>query len=313
MAKHVAVLMGGWSGEREISLVSGAAVNDALKAAGYKVTTIDMGRDIGALLPKLHPRPDVVFNALHGRYGEDGCVQGLLEILNIPYTHSGVMASAIAMNKPMAKKLFAEAGIRCPPGEVVSRDAVLKRDVMRRPYVVKPLNEGSSLGVRIVTKADDARPFAHAAWPYGDEVLVERYIPGREITVAVMGDRALGALELRPRGGFYDYDAKYSADPLRAAEHIVPAPLPKAAYKEALRLALLAHQALGCRGVSRADLRYDDTRRGKPGRTGQFYLLEVNTQPGMTPRSLVPEIAAQAGISFRQLVVWMVENARCDW
>jgi D-alanine-D-alanine ligase len=184
MTKHVAVLMGGWSGEREISLVSGAAVNDALKAAGYKVTTIDMGRDIGALLPKLNPRPDVVFNALHGRYGEDGCVQGLLEILNIPYTHSGVMASALAMNKPMAKRLFAEAGIRCPKGIVATRAAVMKKDVVARPYVVKPLNEGSSLGVRIVTKADAKRPFDNAAWPYGDEVLVERYIPGREITVA---------------------------------------------------------------------------------------------------------------------------------
>lgn len=312
MAKHVAVLMGGWSGEREVSLVSGAAVNDALKAAGYKVTTIDMGRDIGALLPRLSPRPDVVFNALHGRYGEDGCVQGLLEILNIPYTHSGVMASAIAMNKPMAKKLFAEAGIPCPPGEIASRGAVLKGDIMRRPYVVKPLNEGSSLGVRIITKDDETRPFAHAAWPYGDEVLVERYIPGREITVAVMGDKALGALELRPHGGFYDYDAKYSTDPNRAAEHIVPAPLPAAAYKEALRLGLLAHQALGCRGVSRADFRYDDTKSRKSKKAGDLYLLEVNTQPGMTPRSLVPEIAAESGISFQELVVWMVENARCD-
>lgn len=312
MAKHVAVLMGGWSGEREVSLVSGAAVNDALKNAGYKVTTIDMGRDIGALLPKLSPRPDVVFNALHGRYGEDGCVQGLLEILNIPYTHSGVIASALAMNKPMAKKVFESVGIRCAPGEIVSRDVALKRDVMRRPYVVKPLNEGSSLGVRIVTKNDEARPFAHAAWPYGDEVLVERYIPGREITVAVMGDRALGALELRPHSGFYDYDAKYSSDPNRAAEHVVPAPLAKSAYKEVLSLALRAHRALGCRGVSRADFRYDDTKRKGSRKAGRFYLLEVNTQPGMTPRSLVPEIAADSGISFQQLVVWMVENARCD-
>jgi D-alanine-D-alanine ligase len=311
MTKHVAVLMGGWSGEREISLISGAAVNDALKAARYKVTTIDMGRDIGALLPKLNPRPDVVFNALHGRYGEDGCVQGLLEILNIPYTHSGVMASVLAMNKPMAKRLFAEAGILCPPGEVAPRDRVLARDVMRRPYVVKPLNEGSSLGVRIVTKNDEARPFEHAAWPYGEEVLIERFIPGREITVAVMGDKALGALELRPHGGFYDYEAKYSSDPKRAAEHVVPAPLPPRAYKEALRLALAAHRTLGCRGVTRADFRYDDTK-ARRGKIGQFYLLEINTQPGMTPRSLVPEIAAESGISFQELVVWMVENARCD-
>ena len=310
MTKHVAVLMGGWSGEREVSLVSGAAVNDALKAAGYKVTTIDMGRDIGALLSRLSPRPDVVFNALHGRYGEDGCVQGLLEILNVPYTHSGVMASAIAMNKPMAKRLFAEAGIQCPPGQVAARDTVLRGDPMPRPYVVKPLNEGSSLGVRIVTEKDEARTFDHAAWPYGEEVLVEQYIPGREITVAVMGDRALGALELRPRSGFYDYDAKYSSDPLRAADHLVPAPLPPRAYKEVLRLGLLAHRALGCRGVTRSDLRYDDTQlAAKSQDMGDFYLLETNTQPGMTPRSLVPEIAAEAGISFQELVVWMVENA----
>ncbi|MFZ0693361.1 MAG: D-alanine--D-alanine ligase [Alphaproteobacteria bacterium] len=313
MKKHVAVLMGGWSGEREVSLVSGAAVNDALKAAGYKVTTIDMGRDIGALLPKLNPRPDVVFNALHGRYGEDGCAQGLLEILNIPYTHSGVMASAIAMNKPMAKRLFEDAGIPCAPGRIAHRDEVLKGDIMRRPYVVKPLNEGSSLGVRIVTKKDEKRPFDHASWPYGDEVLVERYIPGREITVAVRDDEPLGALELRPQGGFYDYDAKYSSDIKRAAEHVMPAPLPAKAYKEALRLALLAHLTLGCRGVSRADFRYDDTgATPKSKKSGKLYLLEINTQPGMTPRSLVPEIAAHAKISFRDLVVWLVENARCD-
>jgi len=313
MTKNVAVLMGGWSGEREISLVSGAAVNDALKAAGYNVTTIDMGRDIGALLPKLSPRPDAVFNALHGRYGEDGCVQGLLEILGIPYTHSGVLASAIAMNKPMAKRVFAEVGIPCPPGEVASREAVLESDVLPRPYVVKPINEGSSLGVRIVTETDEARPFDHAAWPYGDEVLVERFVPGREITVAVMGDEALGVLELRPHGGFYDYEAKYSPDPGRAADHLVPAPLPPAVYEEALRMALLGHRTLGCRGVTRADFRYDDTGTGKkPKQEGDLYLLEVNTQPGMTPRSLVPEIAAEAGVSFQELVVWMVENARCD-
>lgn len=311
MAKHVAVLMGGWSGEREISLLSGANVSEALKAAGYEVTTVDMGRDIGALLPKLSPRPDVIFNALHGRFGEDGCVQGLLEILNIPYTHSGVLASALGMDKPVAKRLFEDAGIKCPKGLVVSRDDVLKGDVMARPYVVKPLNEGSSLGVRIVTKKHEKRPFDHASWPYGDQVLVEKFIPGREITVAVMGDRALGALELRPHGEFYDYEAKYSNDPRRAADHVVPAPLPAAAYKKVLRLGLLAHQTLGCRGVSRADFRYDDRRKTR-GKSGEFYLLEINTQPGMTAHSLVPEIAASAGISFGDLVVWLVENARCD-
>lgn len=311
MTKHVAVFMGGWSGEREISLLSGANVSEALKLAGYRVTTIDVGRDIGALLPKLSPRPDVIFNALHGRFGEDGCIQGLLEILSIPYTHSGVVASALAMDKPMAKRLFEHAGIKCPKGMVVSRDEVLAGDVMRRPYVVKPLNEGSSLGVRIVTKEHEAKPFDHASWPYGEDVLVEKYVPGREITVAVMGDKALGALELRPHGAFYDYEAKYSTDAKRAAEHVVPAPLPARAYKEVLRLGLLAHQTLGCRGVSRADFRYDDTRKGR-GKSGAFYLLEINTQPGMTAHSLVPEIAAHAGYSFQDLVVWLVENARCD-
>jgi D-alanine-D-alanine ligase len=313
MTTHVAVLMGGWSGEREISLISGAAVSDTLKAAGYGVTTIDMGRDIGALLPRLSPRPDVVFNALHGRYGEDGCVQGLLELLDIPYTHSGVLASALAMNKPMAKRLFTQAGVPCPAGRVAAREEVLAGDVLPRPYVVKPLNEGSSLGVRIITENDAERAFEGVSWPYGPEVLVERYVPGREITVAVVGERALGAMELRPHGGFYDYEAKYSEDAERAAEHVVPAPLPPAAYQEALRLGLLAHTTLGCRGVSRADFRYDDTAAGDdPAAGGDFYLLEVNTQPGMTPRSLVPEIAAEAAISFQELVTWMVENATCD-
>ena len=313
MTRHAAVVMGGWSGEREISLVSGAAVSGALKAAGWHVTTIDMGRDIGALLPRLSPRPDVVFNALHGRFGEDGCVQGLLELLQIPYTHSGVLASALAMNKPMAKRLFTLAGVPCAEGRTVTRDELLAGDPMARPYVVKPLNEGSSLGVHIVTADEPGKPFEHASWPYGEEVMVEDYVPGREITVAVMGERALGVLEIRPHQGFYDYDAKYSEDQTRAAAHVVPAPLPPPAYGEALRLALLAHQTLGCRGVSRADFRYDDSRIGDDTQgVGRFCLLEVNTQPGMTPRSLVPEIAAEAGIPFQELVTWMVEEATCD-
>ncbi len=311
MTKHVAVLMGGWSGEREISLVSGAAVSEALKAAGYRVTTIDMGRDIGALLPRLSPRPDVVFNVLHGRYGEDGCVQGLLELLQIPYTHSGVLASALAMNKPMAKRLFTQAGVPCAEGRVAHRDEVLAGDVLPRPYVVKPLNEGSSLGVRIVSEDDPERPFEATSWPYAEEVLVERYVPGREMTVAVMGERALGVMEIRPPHGFYDYEAKYSQHEARAAAHVVPAPLPPAASKEALRLAFLAHRTLGCRGVSRADFRYDDSGVSEGG-AGRLYLLEINTRPGMTPHSLVPEIAAWANVSFQDLVAWMVENARCD-
>ena len=303
MTKSVAVLMGGWSSEREVSLSSGENVARALGEQGYDVRLADIKRDMGGILAALDPRPDVVFNALHGRYGEDGCVQGVLEILGIPYTHSGVMASALAMNKPMAKKLFVDAGLPCAEGRVVAREEMLAGEPMERPYVVKPLNEGSSVGVLIVRPGDPA-PFAARDWTFGAEVLVERYIPGREITVAVMGDRALGATELRPHEGFYDYAAKYTTG---MTTHLVPAPLPEPRYREALDIALAAHNALGCRGVTRADMRYDDTA----GEPGAFYLLEINTQPGMTPLSLVPEIAASVDIPFGALVAWMVENAAC--
>jgi D-alanine-D-alanine ligase len=303
MSKRVAVLMGGWSAEREVSLVSGAAATDALGKLGYHATAIDVGRDIAARLTDMRPYTDVVFNALHGRYGEDGCVQGMCELLKLPYTHSGVLASALAMDKPMAKRLFAASGIPVAEGRVVGRDELLDQDPMPRPYVIKPLNEGSSVGVRIVPEGDNRAPLADAAWAYGEAVLVEAYVPGHEITVAVMGERALGALEIRPRGDFYDYDAKYVEG---RAEHLMPAPMPAADYDDALRLARLAHDALGCRGVTRADFRYDDE-----GGLG-LRLLEVNTQPGLTPISLVPEIAAHAGIDFPALVEWMVENARCE-
>ncbi len=303
MKKRVAVLMGGWSAEREVSLVSGGECAKALEEAGYAVTTIDIERDVGSILEALEPRPDLVFNALHGRWGEDGRIQGLLDLLAIPYTHSGVLASALAMDKPTAKRLFAAAGVPCPEGMVVHRDEVLAGDVMARPYVVKPVGEGSSVGVRIV--ADDAPVIEPQSWPYADEVLVERYIPGREITVAIMGDRPLGVTELRTDSGFYDYEAKYTAG---RTTHLCPAPLPAEANEDALRFSVLAHQALGCRGVTRADLRYDDTE-GEPGRV---YMLEINTQPGMTPLSLVPEQAAHAGIPFGELVTWMAENAKCD-
>jgi D-alanine-D-alanine ligase len=303
MSKHVAVLMGGWSTEREVSLVSGAAVAKSLTAQGHKVTSIDVSRDLGALIKALQPRPDVVFNALHGRYGEDGIVQGVLETLGIPYTHSGVLASALAMDKPTARRLFRDAGLNVAEGLVLSRDEVLTGDFMTPPYVIKPINEGSSVGVRIV-QGDDNQPFEKSAWPYGDEVLIERYIPGREIQVAVMGDDALGAIEIRPKGKFYDYEAKYTAG---KADHLMPAPLEPKRYEEALHVALVAHQTLGCRGVSRTDLRYDDTQ----GEPGKFYVLEVNTQPGMTPLSLVPEIAAHKGIDFDRLVSMIVEDASC--
>ncbi len=308
MTKSVTVLMGGWSSEREVSLVSGAAVAEALAATGYQVTSIDVQRDIGDLARRLDPRPDIVFNALHGRFGEDGCVQGLLEILAIPYTHSGVLASALAMNKPMAKMLFEAADIRCAEHVVAPRADVLAHRVMDPPYVVKPLNEGSSVGVRIIVDEKDEAATGDNDWPVGDPVMVERYVAGREITVAVMGDRALGVTEIQPVDGFYDYQAKYTEG---RARHVLPAPLPPTAYEEAERFSMAAHRVLGCRGVSRADLRYDDTRT-KPGEAGLVYLLEVNTQPGMTPLSLVPEQAAHADIPFGELVTWMVENAACD-
>ena len=302
MTKHVAVLMGGFSTEREVSLVSGEAVSKALREDGYRVTPIDAGRDVADILNKL--RPDVAFNALHGRFGEDGCVQGILEFLQIPYTHSGVLASAVAMHKPTAKRVYATAGLICPEGKVLQRHQVLKGG-LKAPFVIKPLNEGSSVGVRIVFESDNLTPLEGDNWPFGNEVLVERYIPGREIQVAVMGNRALGAIEIRPQGRFYDYEAKYTTG---RAVHLMPAPIHPDAYQRALDIGLMAHQILGCRGVSRADLRYDDTA----GEPGNFYLLEINTQPGMTPLSLVPEIAADVGVGFGALVRWLVENAQCD-
>jgi len=300
MTKQVAVLMGGWSAEREVSLVSGAACANALKKAGYSVTAIDVHRDVGALLTRLYPHPDVVFNALHGRWGEDGCIQGLLDILGIPYTHSGLTASALAMDKPLAKRLFKDAGIPVADGKTATREEVLAGGVMKPPYVVKPLNEGSSVGVHIVREGANELPFAHESWPYGAQVMVEQYIPGREFTVAVMGDKPLAVTEISTERDFYDYDAKYAAG---GSAHRVPADVEQGVYDEALRLGLLAHRTLGCRGVSRADFRFD-------GET--LYILEVNTQPGMTPTSLVPEQAAHAGIGFEELVAWMVENAECD-
>ncbi len=300
MSRHIAVLMGGWSAEREVSLVTGAAVSRVLSEHGHRVTSIDVQRDMGALLTRLYPRPDAVFNALHGRYGEDGCVQGLLNMIEIPYTHSGLLASALAIDKPMAKRLFAAAGILVAEHVIVGRKALLAGDVMARPYVVKPTNEGSSVGVHIVNEGDNEQPFAASGWPFGGQVMVERYIPGKELTVTIMGDRPLAVTDITSRHGFYDYEAKYAPG---GSAHVVPAELEKSVYDEALRLSLLAHQSLGCRGVSRADLRYDGD---------QLYMLEINTQPGLTPTSLVPEQAAYAGIAFPELVDWMVENAEYD-
>jgi D-alanine-D-alanine ligase len=301
MSRHVAVLMGGWSAEREVSLVSGSAAGVALRERGYRVSEIDVGRDLPQRLAEL--RPDVVFNALHGRFGEDGTVQGLLEIMGIPYTHSGVLASSLAMNKAMAKRLFASAGLRSPEGYVTTIDALRNgAAAMVPPYVIKPNNEGSSVGVKIVRDPDD-RTIDRNDWPFGPEVLVERYVPGRELTVAVLGDRPLSVTEIRPCQGFYDYHAKYTE---QAAEHLVPAPISDELDEQAMADAQAAHRLLGCRGVSRADFRLDETD------PNGLYLLEVNTQPGMTPLSLVPEQAVHVGIGFADLVVQLIEAARCD-
>ena len=304
MTKQVAVLMGGWSAEREVSLVSGAAVANALKKAGYFVTSIDVQRDMGGLLTRLYPRPDVVFNALHGRYGEDGCVQGFLNILGIPYTHSGLMASAVAMDKAMAKNVMSAAGLPVADHLIATRDEVLGGDVMARPYVVKPNNEGSSVGIHIVTEGSGPILAEGEAWALGAEVMVEKFIPGRELTVAVMGDRPLTITEICTERDFYDYDAKYAAG---GSSHVLPADLPKDIEKAVLDMALKAHNALGCRGLSRVDFRFDEPK-GKDG----LFILEINTQPGMTPTSLAPEQADHVGIPFAELVSWMVENAQCD-
>ena len=305
MTKSVVVLMGGWSPEREVSLSSGRECAKALADRGYKVRVIDVGRDLPTVLRALDPRPDVIFNALHGIGGEDGTMQGVFEMLGIPYTHSGVLASSLAMHKPTAKAIFRAAGLPVVDGVVARPEELALHDLLPAPFVVKPTNQGSSVGVRIVRVNDNSWREEVTGWRFGNEVLVERFIPGRELTVAILGDRALGVCEIVPRGSFYDYTAKYAVG---GSDHLTPAPIPLRIYEDALEIALCAHRALGCRGVSRADLRYDDTVECP----GELYLLEVNTQPGMTPTSLVPDIARHLGISFDDLVVWILENAACN-
>jgi len=304
--KHVAVLMGGLSAERSVSLKTGQACALALEGEGFKVTRVDVGRDLAQVLAWL--KPDVVFNALHGRFGEDGIVQGILEMMRIPYTHSGVLASALAMQKDRAKSVMKAAGVPVAEGITVSRFDAAKRHVMKPPYVVKPVSEGSSVGV-IIVKQDRSHPpqeLAGEDWAFGESVLVERFIPGRELTCAVMDNKALGVIDIRPATGvFYDFDAKYAKG---GSIHVLPAEILPNIYHLVQKLALTAHQSLGCRGVSRMDFRYDDTPCG----TGEVICLEVNTQPGMTETSLVPELAAHAGISFGELVKWMVQDATCD-
>jgi D-alanine-D-alanine ligase len=304
VSASVALLMGGWSPEREVSLSSGVECAKALADRGYRVKTIDVGRDLPTLLRALDPRPDIIFNALHGVGGEDGTMQGVCEMLRIPYTHSGVRASALAMHKPSAKELFIRAGLPVVGGVVASREAMLAEDPMPAPFVVKPTDQGSSIGVRIVRINDNSWREEIARWEYGEELLVERFVGDRELTVAVMGDRALGVCEIIARGSFYDYTAKYAEG---GSDHLVPAPIPPRDYEAALDIAARAHRALGCRGVTRADFRYDS--KGDDG--ARLYLLEVNTQPGMTPTSLVPDIARHAGIGFDELVAWIAEDASC--
>jgi D-alanine-D-alanine ligase len=302
MSKHVAVLMGGWSSEREVSLRSGKACGDALERSGYRVTRVDVGRDIATVLRTL--KPDVALNMLHGRPGEDGTIQGILEIAGLPYTHSGVLASALAMNKDLAKVVLAAAEVPVPEGKIVTRAEAAAGHPLARPYVIKPISEGSSVGVFIVTEqhAHPPQELTGDDWTFGDRLLVERYIPGKELTCAVMGDRPLDVIEIEAATRFYDYEAKYAPG---GSRHVLPARISPFVYQEVRRLALKAHHALGCRGVTRADFRYDDRGAGTEG----LFCLEVNTQPGMTETSLVPELAAYAGMTFDELVRWMVEDA----
>ena len=300
MSKHVAVLMGGWSVEREVSLSSGAACARALEGVGYRVTRVEVGRDVAEVLAKL--KPDVAFNALHGRYGEDGTIQGVLEILGIPDTHSGVLASSLAIRKDKAKMVVAAVGVPVAKGVTVSRFEAAKRHALPPPYVIKPIDEGSSVGVVIVKKGREHPPqeIARPDWPCGETMLAETFIGGRELTCAVMDGKSLGVTEIRAATGeFYDYDAKYAKG---GSIHICPAQILPNLYRQIEECALTAHQAIGCRGVSRSDFRYDDE-------SDTLVWLEVNTQPGMTETSLVPELAAHAGMNFGELVKWIVEDA----
>jgi D-alanine-D-alanine ligase len=300
---RVAVLMGGISAEREVSLSSGAMVAAALVEAGYEAVPVEATRDLPALLDALRQaNPDIVFNALHGRYGEDGCIQGVLEWMGLRYTHSGPRASALAMDKPAAKAIFADAGLPVAAHRLVTAAELAAADPLPRPYVVKPVNEGSSVGVAILAEGDNRRAEIAAAWPRGEAVMAEAFIPGRELTVAVLGEEPLAVTEITTSRGFYDYAAKYEEG---GSRHVLPAAIPPEVTEAALAISLAAHRALGCRGASRADLRWDDS---KPGAAG-LVLLEINTQPGMTPTSLLPEQAAFRGIPFPALCARILREA----
>ncbi len=303
---HIVVLMGGWSAERPVSLMSGSGIADALESLGHTVTRIDMGRDVAAKLAAANP--DLVFNALHGTPGEDGTVQGMLDLMGLRYTHSGMVTSVIAIDKVLTKQALVPQGIPMPGGRIVRTEELYRRDPMPRPYVLKPVNEGSSVGVAIVTvegnTGNPISPQATGPWQEFDELLAEPFIRGRELTTAVLGDQALLVTELRPKSGFYDFDAKYTDG---MTDHICPAEIPDEITEACKRLALDAHRLLGCKGCSRSDFRWDDNL-GVEG----LFLLEVNTQPGMTPLSLVPEQAKHLGMSYAQLVQAIVDEAMAD-
>ena len=299
--KRVAVVYGGWSSEREVSISSGTQMLRAAKAAGYDAVGIDATRELGRQIAEA--KPDVILNGLHGPWGEDGCVQGLFEILDIPYTHSGVTASAIAMDKRKSKAVYQQAGLDIARDVAVSREEAARAHPLAPPYVIKPVNEGSSFGVVFVRGQNNgpSQLLLSDEWKYGDNLMAEEYIPGRELTVAVLGDRPLAVTEITTLREFYDFDAKYAAG---GSRHVVPADVPEHITEKALAAALTAHNALGCRGVTRSDFRFDEDK-------DRLVILETNTQPGMTPTSLVPEQAAFTGMPFEDLVSWMIEDASC--
>ena len=302
--KRIAVLMGGRSAEREVSLSSGRGVMQALEEEGFDAIEVDPADDLQSQLRAA--RPDAVFNALHGRFGEDGTVQGILEWMRLPYTHSGVLASALAMHKERTKDIYRAAGLPVVKSIVCDRRDAGAQHLMEPPYVVKPVNEGSSVGIFIVRAGDNRPPAALLSedWSISSEMMVEEFVPGRELTVSVLGDKPLCVTEITTDLAFYDYEAKYAAG---GSQHILPAQVPDAVARDAMEMSVIAHKALGCRGVSRTDFRYDDT-----GAKPRLILLETNTQPGMTPTSLVPEQAAYLGMSYAKLCRWMVEDASCD-
>jgi D-alanine-D-alanine ligase len=305
MRKHVAVLMGGWSKEREVSLTSAQGIVNALHELGHQVTAIDVTRDIPKLIRDLTPRPDVVLNILHGKYGEDGHIQSVLDILGLPYTFSDACASAVAMDKNLSKKLFQASGLSTPNWQKAPKEQVFSGQItLPMPYVVKPFDEGSSVGVFIINSQEDLHR-ACQEWQYNDALMIEEYIAGKELSVAIINGKAIGVLELRPTQGFYDYNAKYTDG---VTEHIMPAAVSPDIYQLALKMSESAYQVIGCSGIARADFRYDPERV----EGDQLHILEMNTQPGMTPLSIVPDIAAHTGITFNQLVQMMIEDAVCS-